>query len=126
WPLVEALQGAGVPLHYAVHVTGHGWRKLMRAHRPLTYAVDRLPAVPPVLAFLWERSGMTDAEAYGTFNMGAGFVFYLPQGAVASATAVARARGVDLLPCGTVEPGPRRVVLGPRGVAYEGASLQLR
>jgi len=125
-PLVEALQAAGVPLHYAVHVTGHGWRKLMRAETPLTYTVDRLPDVPPVLRFLRERTGMTDAEAYGTFNMGAGFVLYLPQGAVAQAIAVARARGVALVTCGTVEPGPRRVVLRPLGVTYESSSLRLR
>src|SRR5262245_44972422 len=49
-PLVEALLEAGVRLHYAVHVTGHGWRKLMRSPRDLTYVVDRLPPVPPVLA----------------------------------------------------------------------------
>jgi phosphoribosylformylglycinamidine cyclo-ligase len=35
-PLVEALLDGGVPLHYAAHVTGHGWRKLMRAAQPLT------------------------------------------------------------------------------------------
>ena len=27
---LSALQSAGLRPHYAVHVTGHGWRKLMR------------------------------------------------------------------------------------------------
>jgi phosphoribosylformylglycinamidine cyclo-ligase len=125
-PLVEALLDAAVPLHYAVHVTGHGWRKLMRAGQPLTYVIDRLPEVPPVLRFLAERAGMAAEEAYGTFNMGAGFVFYLPAGEVERAQAVAGARGVALLHAGTVEPGPRRVVLRPLGVTYESASLRLR
>ena len=72
------------------------------------------------------RRGWTDADAYGTFNMGAGFVFYLPPEAVPRAQEVGRGRGVDLLPAGTVEAGPRRVVLRPLGVTYESASLQLR
>jgi phosphoribosylformylglycinamidine cyclo-ligase len=65
-------------------------------------------------------------EAYGTFNMGAGFVFYLPPEDVPQALEVARARGTGLLPAGRVEPGRRRVVLGPLGVTYEGESLRLR
>jgi phosphoribosylformylglycinamidine cyclo-ligase len=125
-PLVEALLEAAVPLHYAVHVTGHGWRKLMRAAQPLTYVVDRVPAVPPVLAFIRECTGMDAAEAYGTFNMGAGFVFYLPGEAVGRAQVVAGERGVPLLHAGMVEPGPRRVVIRPVGVTYESASLELR
>ncbi len=53
--LLEALLDAGVELHYAVHVTGHGWRKLMRAPQALTYAIDRLPTVPPVLTHVGRR-----------------------------------------------------------------------
>jgi phosphoribosylformylglycinamidine cyclo-ligase len=125
-PLVEALLEASVRLHYAAHVTGHGWRKLMRSPRDLTYVVERLPPAPPVLAFLAAQAGMGAEEAYGTFNMGAGFVFYLPAEDVPRALDVARARGTDLLVAGRVEPGPRRVVLGPLGVTYEGESLRLR
>jgi phosphoribosylformylglycinamidine cyclo-ligase len=125
-PLVEALQDASVPLRYAAHVTGHGWRKLMRAARDVTYVVERVPDVPPVLGFLAARLRLPDDEAYGTFNMGAGFVLYVPAGAVATAQAVARARGVALLHAGTVEPGPRRVVIRPLGIAYDGAALQVR
>jgi phosphoribosylformylglycinamidine cyclo-ligase len=125
-PLVEALHEAAIPLHYAVHVTGHGWRKLMRADRDLTYTVERLPPVPPVLDFLVERLRLEDAEAYGTFNMGAGFVLYLPHSAIGQAQQLARARGTDLLHAGTVEPGPRRVVLRPLGLTYDAASLRVR
>ncbi len=125
-PLIEALLDAGVALHYAVHVTGHGWRKLMRAGGALTYMIDCLPDVPPVLDFLRTQTGMSNAEAYGTFNMGAGFALYLPQGDVAQAQRVAGERGIGLLPAGRVEAGPRRVVLRPLDVTYDGASLQIR
>jgi phosphoribosylformylglycinamidine cyclo-ligase len=125
-PLVEALQEAGVPLHYAAHVTGHGWRKLMRAQRELTYVVETLPPVPPVLRFLQEQAGLSAAEAYATFNMGAGFAFFVPEAAVAPAQRAAQARGYPLLRIGTVEAGPRRVVLRPLDLTYEGAALGVR
>jgi phosphoribosylformylglycinamidine cyclo-ligase len=125
-PLVEALQEADVPLHYAAHVTGHGWRKLMRADRDLAYVVDYVPPVPPVLAFLQREAKLSDHEAYGTFNMGAGFVFYVDPSGVERAQAVARRRGMALLHAGTVERGPKRVDIQPLGIAYEGASLGVR
>lgn len=125
-PLVEALLDTGVDVHYGVHVTGHGWRKLMRSALPLTYVVDRLPAVPPVLTFVRAHTGMSDAEAYGTFNMGAGFALYLPAAAVPRAQGVAAARGTALQLVGTVEPGPRRVILRPLDVTFDDAALRLR
>jgi phosphoribosylformylglycinamidine cyclo-ligase len=69
---------------------------------------------------------MADADAYGTFNMGAGFALFVDGGAVDQALDAARAAGFDLLHAGTVEPGPRRVVINPLGIAFEGASLRVR
>jgi len=125
-PLVEALQDAGVELHYAVHVTGHGWRKLMRAQQPLTYVVEQLPAVPPIFELLKRAAGIDTEEAYGTFNMGAGFVFFVAEADVARALAAARARGSELLVAGHVEPGAKRVEVRPLGIAFDGESLAIR
>ena len=125
-PLVEALQNAGIDLHYAVHVTGHGWRKLMRGNAELTYVVDRVPVVNPIFQLLQARAGLTDEGAYGTFNMGAGFALYLPASAAAQAIHVAKGAGFELLDAGYVGTGPKRVVIRPVGVTFEGASLQIR
>ena len=125
-PLVEALQSAGVDLHYAVHVTGHGWRKLMRGTAELTYAVEHLPPVQPILEMLRSRAKMSIADAYGTFNMGAGFALYLPAAGVAQAILVARKAGFGLLEAGHVEAGRRCVEIRPLGITFEGASLQIR
>jgi phosphoribosylformylglycinamidine cyclo-ligase len=123
---VEALQEAEVPLHYAVHVTGHGWRKLMRAQRELTYVIERLPPVPPVLQFLKDAARLSDAEAYSTFNMGAGFVFFVPSAQVEAAQKAARLAGFELLQAGTVENGPKQVVLRPLNLTFQGKSLNIR
>jgi phosphoribosylformylglycinamidine cyclo-ligase len=125
-PLVEALQNANIDLHYAVHVTGHGLRKLMRGKPELTYVVEKLPPVLPIFRFLQAQAGMSDEEAFGTFNMGSGFAIYLAANQVNQAVAIAKAAGFDLLAAGHVESGPKRVLVKPIGVTYEGASLNIR
>jgi phosphoribosylformylglycinamidine cyclo-ligase len=124
--LVAALLDGDVALHYAVHVTGHGWRKLMRASQSLTYVVRTLPDVPPILAYLAHAAGMSDLDAYGTFNMGAGFAFYVAPSSAERAQSIAEKAGVPLLDAGNVVAGPRRVVLESLGIAYEGESLAIR
>jgi phosphoribosylformylglycinamidine cyclo-ligase len=124
--LVEALLDAAIPLHYAVHVTGHGWRKLMRPNLELSYLVEALPEVPPVLAQLVEVAGLAPEEAYGTFNMGAGFALYVPAAAARNAVEIARRSGFSLLDAGRVEAGSRRVLIEPLGLEYAGESLAIR
>jgi phosphoribosylformylglycinamidine cyclo-ligase len=125
-PLIEELQNAGIPLHYAAHITGHGWRKVMRANRKLTYRIQRIPAVPPVLTFLQQKAELSTEEAYGTLNMGAGFALYLPAAAVSAAHAIGTRLGLDLLHAGQVEAGPQRVIIEPLDITFEAASLQVR
>ena len=125
-PLIENLQLAGVPLHYAAHITGHGWRKIMRASRELTYVMHQVPAVPPVLSFLQKHAELSMQEAYGTLNMGAGFALYLPAAGVAAAIEVGKQSGFDLLDAGEVKAGPQRVIIEPLGITFEAESLQVR
>jgi phosphoribosylformylglycinamidine cyclo-ligase len=124
--LLEALLDDGVELHYAAHVTGHGWRKLMRSSLELSYVLERVPEVPPVLEHLVAVAGIDSAEAYGTFNMGAGFAFYVPERAAQRAVASATRAGWSLLDAGRVEAGPRCVVIEPLGIRYDAESLAIR
>lgn len=124
--LVEALVDARAPLTYLSHITGHGLRKLMRADRDLTYAVESLPPVPPVLRFLAEQAGMDEREAYGTFNMGAGFAVYCRPDAASEVVRAAELQGLEATVAGEVRAGPRAVVLAPLDVRFEAGSLQLR
>ncbi|MCX6724270.1 MAG: AIR synthase related protein [Candidatus Staskawiczbacteria bacterium] len=54
--LVEDCLNAGIDIHYAVNITGHGWRKLMRSMRSFTYVIERLPAQFPIFDFI-QRHG---------------------------------------------------------------------
>jgi phosphoribosylformylglycinamidine cyclo-ligase len=124
--LFEAVRAAGVDVHYASNITGHGWRKLMRARRELTYRMTEVPPVPEVLAFVAQRAGLSPEEAYGTFNMGAGYALYVDEGDVAAVLDAARVAGVEAWSMGRVEDGPRQVIIEPLGLVFPGESLQVR
>jgi phosphoribosylformylglycinamidine cyclo-ligase len=123
--LVAALLEQDVPLTYISHVTGHGLLKLMRPQRPLTYRIERLPEVPPVLDFLVEQAGLDASAAYSTFNMGSGFALYCPAGEGPRIVAVADGLGLRAMVAGRVDEGPRQVLLEPVGVRFDGAQLEL-
>jgi phosphoribosylformylglycinamidine cyclo-ligase len=125
-PVTEALWAAGVRVHYAANVTGHGWRKLLRHPKALTYRVHTLPPVPPVLRFLQQQAGMDDAEAYGTLNMGTGFALFVHADDAERAVAVARAQGIAAWVAGQVESGPKQLFIEPLGVHWGAGELQLR
>ncbi len=124
--LVGRLFAEEVAVHYLSHITGHGWRKLMRADRDLTYRVERLPEVPEVLRFLAERAGLSGAEAYATLNMGAGLACFVASGSGTRVVALAQEVGLAALVAGKVESGSRRVLVEPLGVEYPAGELELR
>jgi phosphoribosylformylglycinamidine cyclo-ligase len=123
--LISDLLTAGAPVHYLSHITGHGLLKLMRPSRELTYRIDRLPAVPPVLSFLCEQAQLDAPASYTTFNMGAGFAIYCAAGAGEQVVAAAAKRGLEAIVAGAVEEGPRRVMLEPVGVSFDSSKLEL-
>jgi phosphoribosylformylglycinamidine cyclo-ligase len=124
-PLVAALLERRLPVTYLSHITGHGLLKLMRPQRELTYRIERLPPVPPVLEFLVEQAGLDASAAYKTFNMGSGFAVYCAPGAGEQVVAAAAELGLDALVAGAVEEGPRRVVVEPAGISFEGQEMEL-
>ena len=125
-PVTEALFEAGIHIHYLAHITGHGWRKIMRHPASFTYRINALPPVPLVLQFLAEKARLDLREAYGTFNMGAGFAVFVPAHQAEHAVAISERLGVGAYRAGVVEEGPKRVVIEPLDLTYEGESLHLR
>jgi phosphoribosylformylglycinamidine cyclo-ligase len=125
-PVIEALFAAGVRPHYAVNVTGHGWRKLMRHPAELTYRIRRVPPVPRVLEFLQAEGGMSARDAYGTFNMGAGFALFMARADVAAAIAAAERAGLAAWHAGAVEAGAKSLVIEPLGLEYAASDLRVR
>ena len=125
-PVTEALHRAGITPHYCANITGHGWRKLLRHPSALGYRIDTLPPVPPVLRFIQRQSRMNEAEAYATFNMGAGFALFVGAADAEATLEVALAQGCEAWIAGRVEAGPKRLLIEPLGIAFGGDALQLR
>jgi phosphoribosylformylglycinamidine cyclo-ligase len=123
-PLIAALLEADVELSYISHVTGHGLLKLMRPAKPLTYRIERLPDVPPVLGFLVQEAALDAHAAYSTFNMGSGYALYCRPGGGEEIVRVAAGLGLRALLAGRVEAGPRQVILEPLDVRFAGGEYQ--
>lgn len=125
--LIEQCLNAGVFIHYAVNVTGHGWRKLMRSPQPFAYVIERIPKPQPVFAFMQEHGPITDLEAYANLNMGAGFALILPPESVPAVERIAADLGHTTLHAGEVEQSSeRKVEILPLNLVYETTSLKLR
>jgi len=127
-PFIAACQQASIHLKYAAHITGHGWRKLMRLAEPFVYEMTDIGKVPEIFRFLQSAGPIDVREAYATFNMGAGFAIYVSQTDAPACLAAAAKVGIDAWVGGTVrKEGSRRAVeILPLGLRFEGHSLQLR
>jgi phosphoribosylformylglycinamidine cyclo-ligase len=125
---VAACQQAGLPIRYAVHMTGHGWRKLMRLPQPFVYRVDRVPTPHPVFAFIQQAGPVALREAYATFNMGVGFAVMVRPGDADRCVALAGAAGYDAWIGGSVRrDGDRKAVEIPSlSLSFESDTLQVR
>jgi len=125
-PVTEALFAAGITPHYCANITGHGWRKVMRHPGSFTYRFDKIPAVPPVLSYIQKAARMSDSDAYGTFNMGAGFALFVDGKDADKTVSIAKAQGIDAMIAGRVEAGAKSVVIEPINVTYTDADMHLR
>lgn len=124
--LVRELQDAGVEVHYLSNVTGHGWRKLMRAEADFSYVISEVPPAHEIFAFIAEQAGNDEKEMYGNYNMGAGYTVYVPPSQAPKVIAIAGKLGLKAWATGRVEKGPKRVVIEPKDITYEGDSLGVR
>lgn len=124
--LVNDLFEAGIDIHYMVNITGHGWRKLMRANKEFTYQITQIPPIPQIFDFIKEHSGSTDEDMYGNFNMGAGFAIYLPENQVEKAEGIATKNNLKSWNSGIVKQGPKQVIIKPKNITFSADSLELR
>jgi phosphoribosylformylglycinamidine cyclo-ligase len=125
-PVTEALWHAGIAPHYCANITGHGWRKLLRHAGRFSYRVHTLPEVPPVLAFIQRHAQLDDRDAYSTLNMGAGFALFVAAADAARTVEVAQQCGIGARIAGSVQAGPKELVIEPLGLRFDDQDLQLR
>jgi phosphoribosylformylglycinamidine cyclo-ligase len=125
---VRECQQRGLKLNYVAHVTGHGWRKLMRLDEPFVYEITSVRPEQALFRFLMKEGPIEPREAYATFNMGVGFAAYVAPGLAEATVAAARCAGYDAWLAGRVRKEGRRkaVVVPALGLTFEGDTLQVR
>ena len=125
--IVEDCLNQGINIHYAVNITGHGWRKFMRATQSFTYFIDDLPRQLPIFDFLQEHGPVDNTEAYGNFNMGAGFALYVSEDDIQAVLQISKSHGIGALCAGYIKKSnEKKVVIEPKGIEYLGSTLGVR
>jgi phosphoribosylformylglycinamidine cyclo-ligase len=125
---VAECQRLGLKLDYLAHVTGHGWRKLMRLDEPFVYEITAPRPAPALFRFMEQAGPISTREMYATFNQGVGFAAFVNPDIVPAVLNAAKATGYDAWLAGTVrKEGSRKAVVVPSlGLTFEGDTLQVR
>lgn len=125
---VAACQRESLALRYAAHITGHGWRKLMRLVEPFVYRLTEIHPPSAVFNFITQAGPVDVTEAYATFNMGAGFAAYVAAEDAEKCVRIASDTGYDAWVAGTVyKQGQRKAVeIVPLNLTFDEQSLKLR
>jgi phosphoribosylformylglycinamidine cyclo-ligase len=79
-----------------------------------------------VLKFIQQQARQDDREAYSTLNMGAGFAIFVRAEDAQRTVDVAQAQGVAAIVAGTVESGPKELLIEPLNIRFGNDDLQLR
>lgn len=124
--LVLALQAAGVDIHYLSNITGHGWRKLMRAEVEFSYLINELPPAQEIFNFIAEQAGNDETEMYGNYNMGAGYAVYVPADQAQKVVDTASEQNLKAWIAGEVQVGPKQVVIKPKNITFASEALEVR
>lgn len=127
---IQALLDAGIDIHYWSNITGHGWRKIMRAAMTegLLYVIEHLPPSLEVFEFLQAETGMTNEDIYSDYNMSAGAAAMVAPDQVQHASDVLTQAGFRNTIAGHVEAGEEgtAVQIRPLNITFQADTLQVR
>ncbi|MBI2039753.1 phosphoribosylformylglycinamidine cyclo-ligase [Candidatus Microgenomates bacterium] len=124
--LIGDLLDKEIDIHYISNITGHGLRKVMRAPQSFAYIIEKVYPIAELFLFIQKRANLSDEEMYGTYNMGQDYAIFLPAADVEKAQQIISQNGFESLDAGSVEVGERKVIIKPKNINFEGATLELR
>ncbi|MBI5614221.1 phosphoribosylformylglycinamidine cyclo-ligase [Candidatus Gottesmanbacteria bacterium] len=124
--LVEQLFLKRVDIHYLSHITGHGWRKIMRAKKVFTYRIYTVPPVQEEFTFIQKHGSLSTKDMYGIFNMGTAFACFVSPKDAETVVKAAASCSLKSFVAGVVEHGSRKVVIEPLGITFEGSSFAVK
>lgn len=124
--VVKDLLDEGVDIHYITNITGHGFRKIMRATKDFTYVIEKIFEPQEMFNVIQKTANLTDKEMYEIFNMGQDYAIFVPQKDVLKTLKVIQENKFHGILAGVVEKGKRQVIVKPKNLVYDGSTLNLR
>lgn len=124
--LVDDLYNNRIDIHYMVNITGHGWRKLMRAKKPFTYRIDYIPTISEIFQIIQKHADLSNQEMYATFNMGVGFAIMTDKKYVEQIQKISKKHKIRCWIGGKIENGPKQVMIQPKNIIYHEKDLKIR
>lgn len=124
--LIADFLAKSIDIHYMINITGHGWKKLMRARKPFRYVINDIQEPSELFTFIQKHSGLSDEEMYSTFNMGAGFAAIVDANDTKKVIAISKKNKIKAWIGGEVEEGPKQVIIKPLNIIYKSSELGIR
>jgi phosphoribosylformylglycinamidine cyclo-ligase len=113
---VLELLRSGLPVHGLAHITGGGLANLLRLSGDVGFAIEAPLPVPPVFELVREHGAVPEAEMWGVFNMGCGFIAAVAEHAAEAAVDLLAAHHPGAARIGSVTAAAGRVTVPPAGV----------
>ena len=115
-PILSALK-QGLNIHGMAHITGGGLPenlpRALNAEQSLPIALDWTP--PAIFTWLQTQGAIARAEMFSTFNMGVGFVVFVPPDTVDGAIAHFEQHQIPAWAIGSVIPGQGELIMENAG-----------
>ncbi len=113
-------------VHYATHITGHGWRKLMRPQKSWSYVIEKIPTPQPIFSFIQEYTKSSNRNMYDSYNMGAGFALYAPASSVKTILQISKKHNITALDAGHIISGKKSIHIFPLDISFVSQDMIVR
>lgn len=123
---IQELISAKINIHYLVNITGHGFKKLMRAKKSYTYKITNPGKVPEVFKILQKEGRISDTEMYSTFNMGAGFAVFTNPNDTDKILKISKKNKINAWLAGKVVKGRKQVIIDQLKIIFQETDLRIR
>ncbi len=124
--LVQNLLENDISIHYISNITGHGFRKIMRARQNFTYIIEKIFEPQEIFLFIQKHANISDSEIYATYNMGMDYAIFISPKNVRKAQKIVIQNGFESIDAGYITKGKKQVVIVPKNITYTAEHLQLR
>lgn len=124
--LVQDLLKAGIDIHYISNITGHGFRKIMRARQNFSYILDKIFEPQEIFLFIQKHAGLSDKEMYETFNMGMDYALFIPEKNIKKSIDIIKGNKFSPIEAGYIEKGEKQVIIEPKGIVFGRETLAIR